>query len=84
MSILEYLRGHRQPNKTAIVAKERLQIIIAHERNGKNCPDYLPALRLELMKVIAKYVHVDQEQISVKLDAKDGCDVLELNVILPV
>lgn len=84
MSILKYLMGSTRENKTASVAKERLQIIIAHERRGFSGPEYLPALRLELMRVIAKYVQVDQDQISVKLDAKDGCDVLELNVVLPV
>lgn len=84
MSILEYLMGPKVMKKNAHVAKERLQIIIAHERGVLNGPDYLPALRLELMRVITKYVHVDQDQISVKLDAKNGCDVLELNVVLPV
>jgi len=83
MSILEYLMGQRTNKKTALVAKERLQIIIAHEGRAFSGPEYLPALRQELLKVIAKYVQVDQDQISVKLDAKDGCDVLELNVVLP-
>lgn len=83
MSILEYLVGNKRNKKPAQLAKERLQIIIAHERNGQLGPDYLPALREELMRVISKYVQVEHDHVSVKLDAKDGCEVLELNIILP-
>ena len=44
-SFLSFLLGEKK--KTASVAKERLQIILAHERNGRNAaePDYLPALQ---------------------------------------
>ena len=44
-SFLSFLLGEKK--KTASVAKERLQIILAHERSGRNAgaaPDYLPAL----------------------------------------
>lgn len=42
MSFLSFLLGEKK--KTASVAKERLQIILAHERSGRNVaePDYLP------------------------------------------
>ncbi len=46
MSLLSFLLGEKK--KTAAVAKERLQIILAHERSGRSAgkPDYLPALQL--------------------------------------
>ena len=52
MSLLSFLLGKKK--KTASVAKERLQIILAHERSGRGAsrPDYLPALQRELMAVI--------------------------------
>ena len=57
MSLLSFL-FNKQP-KTASAAKERLQIIIARERNGRAGPDFLPALHQELIAVISKYVKVN-------------------------
>ncbi len=73
------------PNKSsAALAKERLQIIVAHERgNRRGSPDYLPALKKELLEVVRKYVPVDQSQIKVHLDREGGYEVLELNITLP-
>lgn len=81
--LIDYLRGPEK--KTASIAKERLQIILAHERAGRGAPalDYLPALKEELMAVIAKYIHVDRESFKVQLDSYDQYDVLELNITLP-
>ncbi|WP_374358228.1 cell division topological specificity factor MinE, partial [Chitinimonas sp.] len=56
MSFLDYLLGNKK--KSASVARERLQIILAHERAGRGGPDYLPALQQELIAVISKYVSV--------------------------
>jgi cell division topological specificity factor len=81
--LLEYLRGDEK--KTACIAKERLQIILAHERAGRGAstPEYMPALQDELLAVIAKYIHIDRNQIKVQLDKHGEYDVLELNIILP-
>jgi cell division topological specificity factor len=81
--LISYLRGPEK--KTAAVAKERLQIILAHERAGRGTatPDYLPALQEELMAVIAKYIHVDRDSFKVQLENHDRYDVLELNITLP-
>ena len=81
--LLEYLRGDEK--KTAVVAKERLQIILAHERAGRGAstPDYMPALKEELLAVIAKYIQVDRELIKVQLEKHGEYDVLEVNITLP-
>ena len=50
MSLLDYFKGKK--NKSASVAKERLQIIVAHERGQRDMPDYLPQLQQELLQVI--------------------------------
>ncbi|MBX2838022.1 MAG: cell division topological specificity factor MinE [Gammaproteobacteria bacterium] len=68
---------------SAKVAKDRLQVLIAHERTGRNGPDYLPKLKQDILEVIKKYVSVEDEQVSVQLDTQDQCDVLELNITLP-
>lgn len=72
-----------RPKKTAVVAKERLQIIIAHERGARDKPDYMSLLQKDLIDVIAKYVQINKEDVKVELERKDGCSILELNVTLP-
>ena len=71
------------PPKTANVAKERLQIIIARERTGRDGYDFLPALREELIAVISKYTKVNPEDIKVSLDKQGNLEVLDVNVVLP-
>ena len=68
--------------KTASAAKERLQIIITRERNGKQGYDFLPALHKELIEVISKYTKVDINNIKVSLDRQGNLDMLDVNVIL--
>ena len=82
-SFLSFLLGEKK--KTASVAKERLQIILAHERNGRNPgqPDYLPALQRELMAVISKYVKINAEDLKVHFERQDDLEVLEVKIELP-
>ena len=81
MSLLDFFLRPRKDN-TAKVAKERLQIIVAHERSTRGGPDYLPQLKQDLLDVIRKYVEISPDQVSVQLDKKDDLSVLELNIML--
>ncbi|KJS69711.1 MAG: cell division topological specificity factor MinE [Serpentinimonas sp.] len=83
MSFLSFLLGEKK--KTASIAKDRLQIILAHERSGRNAnePDYLPQLQRELIAVISKYVHINPGDIRVQLERQDNLDVLEVKIELP-
>ncbi|MFD2191128.1 cell division topological specificity factor MinE [Pistricoccus aurantiacus] len=81
MKLLDFLKGERK--QTASVAKERLQIIVAHQRSQRDQPDYMPMLERELLEVIRRYVQVDRDAINISLDRDDDCSVLELNVTLP-
>lgn len=75
----------RPARSSAQVAKERLQIIVSHERapNHKR-PDFLPILQQEILDVLAKYfVGIDKNSVKVELQRTDSCSVLELNVALP-
>ncbi|MEI6859680.1 MAG: cell division topological specificity factor MinE [Shewanella sp.] len=83
MSLLDYFKTKKKSN-TASTAKERLQIIVAHQRGERDAPDYFPQMKQEIIEVIRKYVQVDTDQISVQLDQNDDqLSVLELNVTLP-
>ncbi|MBZ0226509.1 MAG: cell division topological specificity factor MinE [Comamonas sp.] len=83
MSLLSFLLGEKK--KSAAVAKERLQIILAHERSGRNPgqPDYLPALQRELVAVISKYVRINPEDLKVHFERQDDLEVLEVKIELP-
>lgn len=83
MSFLSFFIGEKK--KTANVAKERLQIILAHERSGRNAaePDYLPDLQRELIAVICKYVKINPADIKVNLERQDNLEVLEVKIELP-
>lgn len=82
MSLLDFFRS-KEPS-SAKLAKERLQIIIAHERaQTRGGHDFLPMLEKELLEVIRRYVAVSDDAVKVKLDREDGVEVLELNIILP-
>ena len=82
-SFLSFFLGEKK--KTASVAKERLQIILAHERTGRDShqPDYLPALQRDLIAVISKYINIDPDDIKVNLERDGNLDVLEVKIELP-
>ena len=82
MSLLDFFLKTRKES-TAKLAKERLQIIVAHERTSRSGPDYLPQLKQDILDVIRKYVQIDPEQVTVQLDKKgEQLSVLELNIML--
>lgn len=82
MSILSFLLGEKK--KSASVSKDRLQLIIAHERVGGRPPaDYLPALQKELVAVISKYVKISNDDIRVSLERQDELEVLEVKIEIP-
>nr|WP_321270110.1 cell division topological specificity factor MinE [uncultured Tolumonas sp.] len=82
MSLLDFFLKTRKES-TAKLAKERLQIIVAHERTSRSGPDYLPQLKQDILDVIRKYVQIDPEQVTVQLDKKgEELSVLELNIML--
>ena len=83
MNILDLFRQRKKKEPTASIAKERLQIIVAHERGQRSAPDYLPALQKELVEVIRKYVNIEQDQVHVALENQGTCSILELNITLP-
>lgn len=81
MSIFDYFRSTK--TNSASLARERLQIIVAHERKQRNQPNYLPKMQKDIIAVIQKYIPIDNDQVSISLDNNDNCSILELNVTLP-
>ena len=80
MNFLDFFRSSGRGS--AAVARERLQIIVAHERRRAQCPDFLPRLQKDILEVVRKYIPVEEEQIRLSLDSSGDCEVLELNIAL--
>lgn len=82
MSLFNYFRARNKPS-TAAVAKERLQILVSHERSTRIGPEFLPELKQELLAVIRKYYPIELDQVTVQLGQQDDCSLLELDIMLP-
>ncbi|MDP1206062.1 cell division topological specificity factor MinE, partial [Klebsiella pneumoniae] len=73
-----------EKKSSASDAKERLHLILSHERNGRSSsPDYLPQLQKELVAVISKYVSINTDDIKVLLERQGDLEVLEVKIELP-
>ncbi|MBI1207626.1 MAG: cell division topological specificity factor MinE [Azospirillum sp.] len=83
MRIFDFFRAAKPQASSAAQAKERLQIVMAHERVSRTAPDFLPVLQKELLAVIAKYVDLATNKVEVKLDRGNECSTLEVNIELP-
>ncbi len=84
MSIFDFFRAKQQLQpSTASIAKERLQIIVQHQRGAQDQVDFMPKLQQELLEVISRYVKVDPNLVKVALERSDDRSVLELNITLP-
>jgi len=84
MSWIDYFRSARKPEPpTATAAKERLQIVLAHERIGRTREDFLPKLQQELVAVVARYVAIDPGKVNINLDRGGDMSTLAIEIELP-
>jgi cell division topological specificity factor len=83
MRIFDFFRTKSGATSAAGSAKERLQIVVAHDRVGTGRPDILPNLQRELMKVIAKYCDIDEKLLTINVERNGTSATLEINVELP-
>ncbi len=79
MSLFNFLRR----GGSAPVARERLQILLAHERNARSQPDLLALLREEILAVIGKHIALDPEKVQIKLDRGGTVSLLEVDIAIP-
>ena len=80
MSLFGFLNRNRA---TAPVARERLQILLAHERAIGGGSDLVATLKEEILAVIAKHFPLEREKVQVKLDRGDAFSTLEIDIEVP-
>ena len=78
MRLLDFLFAERR--NTAGIAKDRLKIVLAHERASRNAPEFLPALQKELLDVIGRYVDIKSDMLRVNVGRSGDTSLLEINV----
>jgi cell division topological specificity factor len=79
MSLFNWFR----PRATAPVARERLQILLAHERAVGGGSDLIATLKEEILAVIAKHFPLERDKVQVKLDRGDAFSTLEIDIEVP-
>ena len=80
MSFLNFFNKNRS---SAPVARERLQLLLAHERALGGRADLAAILQKEILAVIAKHIAIDQEKVVVKLDRGEKFSTLEIDIEMP-
>ena len=80
MRLLDLLFPERR--NTAAVARDRLKIVLAHERASSQAPDFLPALQKELLDVVGRYIEIRDDMLRVNLARSGETSLLEINVEL--
>ena len=82
MMDLRRLFGSR--TASAPVARERLQILLAHERGLRGQPDLLALLRSEILTVVSRHVVLDPEKVIVRMDRGNHVSTLEVDIEVPM
>lgn len=80
MSVLTFLK----PRGSGSVARERLQLILAHERSETSRPDLVITLREEILAVIAKHIEVERDKVQITLERGEGVSTLGVDIEFPV
>ena len=68
---------------SAPVARERLQLLLAYERNSRDKPDLVAILREEIMAVIGRHIQIDQDQVQITMERGKTTSTLEIDIQIP-
>ena len=79
---MSIFRLFRKQN-SAPMARERLQLLLAHERLPAGS-DLVSILREEILAVIAKHVQLDHDKVQIKIDRDENVSILEIDVEIPL
>jgi cell division topological specificity factor len=79
VSVLSFFSRRR----SAPVARERLQILLAHERTSTGRPDLLNLLREDILKVVARHVAVEDDRVRVRMNRGPSVSTLEIDIEIP-
>jgi cell division topological specificity factor len=78
MSLFDFFRRGSAP-----IARERLQILLAHERIACSRPDLLGVLREEILAVIGRHVSFEPDKVQIKMDRGKSVSILAVDIEIP-
>ncbi len=81
--IADLFRARKQEPQTAPQAKERLQIVLAHERIGRTREDFLPKLQQEIVAIVARSVGSAPGRVIVSRARGGDLSPLAIEIDLP-
>ena len=79
--MFEFLRGLFGKENSGQVEKERLQLVLIHDRSDIS-PEVLNALRVDMIKVIEKYLEIDEDHIEIEFEREDHSVALVASIPL--
>jgi cell division topological specificity factor len=74
--------SNKKQQKSKENAKSRLQLVLIHDRESREGPDFLPQLKLDIIAAIKKYIPISDEQVMVNVSQKDDTSMMEVSVSL--
>ncbi len=80
--MFSFIRKNRK-STSGNTAKERLQILLAHERGDGPSPDYLPMLQRDILEAIRRHVKVGNDAVDIKMERDNDLSSIEINIELP-
>jgi len=81
--MFSFFRRAPRPDTSAGAARDRLQILLAHERSGRASPDVLPLIQRDILESIKRHMRIGDDSVDIKIEPGDDFSTLEINIELP-
>ena len=81
--MFSFFRRAARPDTSAGAARDRLQILLAHERSGRASPDVLPLIQRDILESIKRHMRIGDDSVEIKIEPGDDFSTLEINIELP-
>lgn len=81
--MFRFFRPQPRRSSSAQAAKERLQILLAHDRSDRARDDLLPLLQRDILAVVKRHMSVNSDAVEIKLERGEDMSSLEINIEVP-
>ncbi len=72
----------KDDQQSAKILKDRLHVILVHDRENRSGPDFLPQLKMDILAAIKKYVQINDDQVQVNVSQQNDTSMMEVSVSL--
>ena len=77
-----FMSKKKDDRETAKNAKDRLRVLLVHDRENRSGPDFLPQLKMDILAAIKKYVQINDDQVQVNVSQQNETSMMEVSVSL--